>query len=135
MEQQREVTARTTQQETKKFGNETWYSGYTKNAPNYGVISNKVKHKLFREHKFLCIDWDVLYSKDPRRVCGQTKGLVVYPPECLEEEGGKEKYWKDYLMPMINKKFSTLKGNNATQNMRGLFIGKTLQKYLYVQLA
>ena len=103
-------------------------SGYAENAPNYGVISNLVSTKIFRNHKFLCVDWDV-YSEDPRSVCGQTKGLVVYPSDCLEEEGGKEKYWEDYLVPMINKKFSTLKGN-ATQNMRRLFMGKTQLRFL-----
>ncbi len=35
----------------------------------------------------------------------------------------RKKNWENHLVPMINKKFSTLKGN-ATQNMRRLFMGK-----------
>ena len=68
--------------------------GYAENAPNYGVILNLVSTKIFCTHKFLCVDWDV-YSRDQHSVCRQTKGLVVYPLDCREEEGGKKKYWED----------------------------------------
>ena len=97
-------------------------SGYAENAPNYGAIAVLVSNKIFREHKFLVKNWDV-YSENPRTVCGLTNNVVVYPAECEDEPGGEEKYWYNQLVPMINKKFSMLKGN-ATQNMRRLFMGK-----------
>jgi hypothetical protein len=97
-------------------------SGYAEDAPNYGAISVLVSNKIFRQHKFLVKHWDV-YSENPRTVCGLTGNVVVYPAECNDEPEEKKKYWENHLVPMINKKFSTLKGN-ATQNMRRLFMGK-----------
>jgi len=97
-------------------------SGYAEDAPNYGAIAVLVSNKIFRQHKFLVKHWDV-YSENPRTVCGLTNNVVVYPAECNDEPEEKKKYWENHLVPMINKKFSTLKGN-ATQNMRRLFMGK-----------
>ena len=99
-------------------------SGHPENASNYGIISNFVSNKLFRNTKFLQSDWDVWdESEDSDTLSGQVSKIVSFPQAFLNVPDGKSNYWNEYLVPMINKKFSTLKGN-ATQTMRKLFMGK-----------
>ena len=99
-------------------------SGYPKNAANYGLISNFVSNKLFRKTKFLQSDWDVWdESEDNDTLSGQVSKIVSFPQAFLNVPDGKSNYWNEFLVPMINKTFSTLKGN-ATQTIRKLFMGK-----------
>ena len=101
-------------------------SGYPENAANYGLISNFVANKLFRNTKFLQSDWDVWdESEGNDTLSGQVSKIVSFPQAFLDAQDGKSNYWNEYLVPMINKKFSTLKGN-ATQTMRKLFMGKLI---------
>ena len=99
-------------------------SGYPENAANYGLISNFVSNKLFRKTKFLQSDWDVRdENEDNDTLSGQVSKLVSFPQQFLEVQDGKSNYWTEFLVPMINKTNSALKGN-ATQTMRKLFMGK-----------
>jgi len=99
-------------------------SGYPENAANYGLISNFVSNKLFRKTKFLQSDWDVWdESEENDTLSGQVTNIVSFPQAFLNVPDGKSNYWNEFLVPMINKKFSTLKGN-ATQTIRKLFMGK-----------
>ena len=49
--------------------------------------------------------------------------IVSFPQAFLDITDGKSNYWNEFLVPMINKQFSTLTGN-ATQTIRKLFMGK-----------
>ena len=93
------------------------------NGSNYGAVSKFVVNKLFRRHKFLRPGWDE-WSTTPQTVCHGVTSLISYPKE-LTADYEQQLYWREVLVPMVNKKMSSIKGN-ITQAMKKIYLGKKI---------
>ncbi len=93
------------------------------NGSNYSAVSKFVLNKLFRTNKFLKPGWDE-WSTTPQTVCHGVTSLILYPKE-LNADYKRQLYWREVLVPMVNKKMSSIKGN-ITQSMKKIYMGKSL---------
>ena len=92
-------------------------------AGNFTAVSALIVGNVFRLNKFLKNGWD-LWDDTPRSICMLTREVVKFPNQ-LETKVDKELYWTATLVPMINKKMSSIK-SNITQLMKRQYLSETI---------
>ena len=91
------------------------------NLVNYGNLSNMLTNKIFRRYKFMPKGWE-MWSDKKNSMCCTICRCVTWPQGVTKSED-KAVYWKQQMVPMINKKIVTMKGN-LTQQIKKAFQGK-----------
>ena len=90
------------------------------NLVNYGNLSNLLSNVIFRQYKFMPKGWEK-WSERKRTMCWEVCRSVTFPAH-IETTEAKSLYWAKNIVPMINKKLVTMKGN-ITQLMKKTFQG------------